>query len=77
MLVGVEMDNRIRFCDRGLQRCPAANCMNVAWKLGAAAVCCPISVSKVFAQPSFRAYPFTLGVASGEPLPNSMVLSRL
>lgn len=30
--------------------------------------------SKVIAQPRFSAYPFSLGVASGEPLPNGVVL---
>ena len=29
---------------------------------------------KVLAQPKFSDYPFTLGVASGEPLPDSVVL---
>ena len=30
--------------------------------------------AKVIAQPRFSAYPFSLGVASGEPLPNSVIL---
>lgn len=30
--------------------------------------------NKVIAQPRFSAYPFRLGVASGEPLPNGVVL---
>ncbi len=30
--------------------------------------------NKVIAQPRFSAYPFSLGVASGEPLPNSVIL---
>ena len=29
---------------------------------------------KVVAQPSFSAYPFSLGIASGDPLPDSVVL---
>jgi alkaline phosphatase D len=29
---------------------------------------------RVIAQPQFSGYPFTLGVASGDPLPNSVVL---
>ena len=29
---------------------------------------------KVLSNPKYRDYPFTLGVASGEPLPNSVVL---
>lgn len=29
---------------------------------------------KVLAQPKFSSYPFTLGIASGEPYPDSVVL---
>ena len=50
--------------------------LNVAWKLGAAAVLQPLARASSSAQPltSFADYPFTLGVASGEPLPESVVL---
>ena len=34
----------------------------------------PVLSTRAFAQPLFRAYPFPLGVASGEPWPDSVVL---
>ena len=41
--------------------------LNAAWKLGAAAVLQRLRPAR-FAQPVFSRYPFTLGVASGDPL---------
>jgi alkaline phosphatase D len=48
--------------------------LNVAWKLGAAAIAAPASSTRVLGQMLFDAYPFTLGVASGDPLPQGVVL---
>ncbi len=48
--------------------------LNAAWKLGAAALVATSPVSRVFAQPIFRTYPFPLGVASGDPWPTSVAL---
>jgi alkaline phosphatase D len=48
--------------------------LNAAWALGAAAVVQPLVPQRVIAQPLFRAYPFPLGVASGDPWSESVVL---
>ena len=48
--------------------------LNVLWKLGAGAVLSAPASRAVLAQPLFRAYPFSLGVASGDPLPDGVVL---
>lgn len=60
--------------DHTLARLSRRQLLNVAWKLGAAAALCPVVSSRVVAQPIFREYPFTLGVASGDPLPDGVVL---
>ena len=67
------MDDRIRFYDRALQKLTRRELLNIAWKLGAAALCSPLASSRVLAQPVFRTYPFALGVASGDPRPDSVV----
>src|SRR4029453_7073333 len=45
--------------------------LNIAWKLGAAAVLQPLASRIAWAQPIFRTYPFSLGGASGDPWPDS------
>src|SRR5712692_4954029 len=60
--------------DRTLARFSRRELMKLAWMLGAAAVAPPILTRRVLAKPVFDAYPFTLGVASGDPLPDGMVL---
>src|SRR5262245_42164879 len=47
--------------------------MKIAWMLGAAAVAPPI-LTRVLGKPIFEGYPFSLGVASGDPLPDGVVL---
>ena len=42
--------------------------------LGAAAIAPPVFTRRVLAKPVFDAYPFPLGVASGDPLPDGIVL---
>ena len=65
----------MRFYDRALARMSRRELLNVAWKLGVAAVAAPLAAStRAFAQPLFVNYPFTLGVASGDPWPDSVVL---
>ncbi|MPY87014.1 MAG: alkaline phosphatase [Luteitalea sp.] len=64
----------IRLYDRTVARLSRRELMNVAWKLGVAALAQPLVSSRVLAQPTFDAYPFTLGVASGDPLPDGVVL---
>ena len=48
--------------------------MRIAWWLGVGAVTPPILTRRVLAKPVFEAYPFTLGVASGDPAPDGIVL---
>jgi alkaline phosphatase D len=48
--------------------------LNIAWRLGAAAVAAPLATTRVSAQMAFEAYPFPLGVASGDPVPDGVVL---
>jgi len=48
--------------------------MRLAWLLGAAAIAPPLLTRRVLAKPIFEAYPFSLGVASGDPLPGGIVL---
>ena len=48
--------------------------LDAASKLGAAGALSCVPVSRALAQPLFRAYPFSLGVASGDPLPGGVVL---
>jgi len=48
--------------------------LDVAWKLGGAALLGGATSGRVLAQPLFRRYPFSLGVASGDPWPTSVVL---
>lgn len=48
--------------------------LDIAWKAGVAAAAAPVVSSRVFAQMAFQAYPFTLGVASGDPWPDGVVL---
>ncbi len=69
------MTHPIRVYDRALQRLTRRQLLNVAWKLGAAAVAQPLFAStRVLAQPLFRSYPFTMGIASGDPWPDGVVL---
>jgi len=68
------MTDSIRLYDRALQRLSRRELLNIAWKVGLSAVAQPIWQTHVFAQPLFRNYPFPLGVASGEPLPDGVVL---
>jgi alkaline phosphatase D len=69
-----DITDSIRFYDRALQRLTRRELLNIAWKLGVTAVAQPFVSTRAFAQPLFRNYPFTLGVASGEPWPDGVVL---
>src|SRR5438045_5838763 len=60
--------------DRTLARMSRRELMKLAWILGAAAVAPPMLTRRAFAKPIFDAYPFSLGVASGDPLPDGVVL---
>src|SRR5437879_5529079 len=60
--------------DRTLARMSRRELMKVAWILGAAAIARPVLTRRVLAKPIFDAYPFPLGVASGDPVPAGIVL---
>ncbi len=60
--------------DRTLLALSRRQVLNAAWKLGAAALIQPLASRPVLAQLLFRTYPFTLGVASGDPSPDGVVL---
>ena len=60
--------------DRTLARFSRRELMKLAWMLGAAAIAPPVFTRRARAQPIFDAYPFSLGVASGDPLPDGVVL---
>src|SRR5262249_49609553 len=70
----MEMTNAIRFHDRALERLSRRELLKIAWWLGAAAVSPSIVTTRALAQPRFDAYPFPLGVASGDPTPDGIVL---
>jgi alkaline phosphatase D len=59
--------------DRTIARFSRRELMKIAWMLGAASVAPPI-LTRVLGKPIFEAYPFSLGVASGDPLPDGVVL---
>jgi len=66
--------NTIRFYDRALSRLSRRELLNIAWKLGVAAIAQPTVSLAAWAQPAFRTYPFSLGVASGDPWADSVAL---
>jgi alkaline phosphatase D len=60
--------------DRTLAGMSRRELMKLGWLLGAAAIAPPLLTRRVFAKPVFDAFPFSLGVASGDPLPDGIVL---
>jgi alkaline phosphatase D len=68
-----DFDSR-RSYDRTLARLSRRELLNIAWKLGTAAVAVPFAPGRALGQMAFTSYPFTLGVASGDPWPAGVVL---
>jgi len=64
----------IRLYDRTLAGLSRRELLKVAWALGTTAVAQRRVTARLLAQPVFSAYPFTLGVASGDPAPDGVVL---
>ena len=65
----------IRTYHHTLARLSRRELLNAAWALGTAAVLQPIVSTRAGAQaPAFKTNPFTLGVASGDPLPDAVVI---
>ena len=63
----------IRLYERTALRLTRRELLNVAWILGAGAVGFS-GRTRAWAQSSFTAYPFTVGVASGDPTQDGFVL---
>jgi alkaline phosphatase D len=68
------MNDSVRFYDALVRRLSRRELLNAAWKIGLAALAAPITSRRILSQPLFREYPFTLGVASGDPSPDGAVL---
>lgn len=64
----------LSFDDRAPAGLSRRELLKIAWVLGAGAVARPLDGVRLLAAPAFAAYPFTLGVASGDPLPDGVVL---
>ena len=60
--------------DAALSRLSRRDLLKLAWLLGAGAVARPAATRALQGTPYFSTYPFALGVASGDPLPNGVVL---
>src|SRR6476619_1477898 len=60
--------------DRTLAGFSRRDLLKIAWCLGAGAVAAPLVSRRALAKPLFDSYPFTVGVASGDPLPDGIVL---
>jgi alkaline phosphatase D len=64
----------IRTYDRLLARLSRRDLLKIAGTLGLSALARPAAALQTFSRPVFRDYPFTLGVASGEPASDGIVL---
>src|SRR5262245_36495518 len=62
------------FCDRTPAGLSRRELLKIAWYLGAGAVAAPLTARRTLARPIFDTYPFALGVASGDPAPDGVVL---
>lgn len=60
--------------DRALARLSRRHLLKLACYLGASAIAAPLTTRRSSAKPIFDAYPFSLGVASGDPLADGVVL---
>ena len=68
------MLDAIRFYDRLTNRLSRRDLMKLAWFMGGAAIVRPLVSRQILAAPVFETYPFPLGVASGDPWPDGVVL---
>jgi alkaline phosphatase D len=64
----------IRCYDAAVARLSRRDLLRIAGAVGLSATGRPAAAQGTLARPIFHAYPFTLGVASGEPLPDGIVL---
>src|SRR5687768_4006084 len=63
-----------RTYDRLLDRLSRRDLLKIAAAAGLAAIARPVAAAQRATRPVFRTYPFMLGVASGDPLPDGVVL---
>ena len=68
------MLNPVGCYDRALSRLSRRELLRVAWLLGIGAIARPAEARRLQGTAHFSTYPFTLGVASGDPLPDGVVL---
>jgi alkaline phosphatase D len=71
---GGRMLNPVGCYERALARLSRRELLKIAWLLGVGAVARPVTTRGYQGTPLFNAYPFSLGVASGDPLPGGIVL---
>jgi alkaline phosphatase D len=64
----------IRAYDRAVARLTRRDLLKIAGTVGLSAIARPIVSAQTIDHPIFRSYPFRVGVASGEPLPDGIVL---
>ncbi len=62
------------FYTRALQRLSRRDLLRLGGILGAGVLAQPFTAERLWGKPIFTAYPFTLGVASGDPTPDGVVL---
>jgi alkaline phosphatase D len=66
--------SHLRTFERAAARLSRRDLLRLVGAAGMAGLALPGTRRRVFAQPIFASYPFTLGVASGDPLPDGVVL---
>ncbi len=66
--------NPVRPYDRALAQLSRRELLRLAWTLGVTSLAQPLVERRVLAQATFSSYPFSLGVASGDPVPDGGVL---
>ena len=64
----------IRLYDRAVERLTRRELLKIAGTIGLAAIARPVVSAQTLSRQLFRTYPFTLGVASGDPSPDGIVL---
>jgi alkaline phosphatase D len=66
--------NPIRVYDSAVARLTRRELLKIAGTVGLAVIARPVVSAQTMARPLFRSYPFALGVASGDPMPDGVVL---
>jgi alkaline phosphatase D len=63
-----------RLVDRTLAGLSRRELLRLAWTLGVTSFAQPVTERRLLAQATFSSYPFSLGVASGDPVPDGAVI---